>query len=97
MSGYAPMWRHVAPILKANCPGLQLAWCMMGVFSGHPHSLYEQLWPGAEFVDILAHDPYIVKGAAATKLPANMINGAKSMRALPGAANLPVMVPILSG
>lgn len=87
---YVAMWRYVAPILKANAPGLQLAWCMMGVFSGHPQSLYEQLWPGADVVDLLAHDPYIVKGAAPSKLPTNMINGAKAMRALPGAANLPV-------
>jgi LysM repeat protein len=91
VSDYVPMWRRAAPLMKANAPGLKLVWTMMGKFSGHPHSLYESLWPGAQYVDIIGHDPYIVKGAAASKLPQNIIDGANDLRLLPGAANLPVI------
>lgn len=88
---YVAMWRRAAPLMRQYAPGIKLVWTMMGKFSGHPHSLYESLWPGAEHVDVIGHDPYIVKGAAPTKLPQNMIDGAKDLRLLPGAADLPVI------
>lgn len=89
-ANFKAMFRHVVPLIRANAPGVSIAWTVMGAFSGHA-AKYPTAWPGSDVVDILGHDPYIVKGREPAQLPVNIINGANGLRALPGAAHLPVV------
>jgi hypothetical protein len=90
---YVAMWQHIAPIIAAHAPGVARVWTMMGPFSGagRDTAWYTQWWPGAEHVDVIGHDPYIVAERVASQLPVNILNGASVLRALPGASALPVI------
>lgn len=87
---YQAMFRHVATVWRQSAPDVPIVWTMMG-FSGH-RSKYPGLWPGAEYVDIIGHDPYIKGSTTPANLASTIIDDATWLRAnLPGAADKPVV------
>lgn len=84
------MFQHVAPLWRQHAPNVKIAWTMMG-FSGH-RAKYSQLWPGAEHVDLIGHNPYIGPSSNPANLAAAVIDNATWLRQnLPGAADKPVV------
>lgn len=64
---YVDMYRHVVDELESlGVSNVVYVWTMMG-YSGHSH-LYDDLYPGDDYVDWIAWDPYANKGASMPEL-----------------------------
>lgn len=90
LADYIPMWKRVHGIIKAIAPTLQIGFCPISYFPGTSQDTAyyaKNFYAGADYVDFFAPDPYTRKAAPPSRLPENMINQAKVLRALPGAGS----------
>lgn len=86
---FIAMFRRTATLFRQYAPAVKIAWVCMG-FDVPTSARY---WPGAAYVDLLCHDPYITKGVAAAEMANRIIDRTGDLRqALPDAAGLPVVV-----
>lgn len=84
------MFQRVSRLWHQYAPDVPVVWTMMG-WSGH-RGVYDDLWPGGQYVDLIGHDPYIRAASDPAKMAAILIDQANWFRAnLPGASTKPVI------
>lgn len=84
------MFQRCSDLFREYALDVEVVWTVMG-FDPAP---LPALWPGAEYVDLLGHDPYVTSTENPAALANKIVDRSSWLRAnLPGAADLPVVCP----
>lgn len=91
IADHKAMFQRASSIFATRAPEVKVLWTMMG-FEQH-QAIYDDLWPGASYVDYIGHDPYVSCNTDPALMATRIITRSQWFRNnLVGASNMPVVV-----